>query len=65
MNNIDSSSHQAVEHGQFREFIPPLLSPKSLSALVHLHQLLHRALMKINAQVQERERCLTTHLHRR
>ena len=59
------SSDQAVEHRQFRQFIPPLLGPESLTALIHLHQLLHCALVEINAQIQQRKSRFTADLHRR
>ena len=46
--------HQPIQHGQFRQFVPPLLSPKRLASLIDLHQLLHRALMEINVDFHER-----------
>ena len=52
------SSHQAVEHRQFRQFIPPLLGPEGLTALIHLHQLLHGALVEQLMEVYERSQAL-------
>ena len=65
VNDAAGSSHQAVEHRQLRQFIPPLLGPKGLTALIHLHQLLHGALVEINTQIQQRKSRFTAHLHRR
>ena len=61
----ECSSHQTVEHRQLRQFIPPLLGPEGLTALINLHQLLNGALMEINAQIQQRESRFAAHLHRR
>ena len=65
VNDAAGSSHQAVKHRQFQQFIPPLLGPEGLTALVHLHQLLHGALVEINAQIQQRKSRFPAHLHRR